>query len=205
MRWLFGAAAALFVQTAPAQVTAETAPDALVRSVTQDVIGVVKQDSAIQGGHRERAIALVEEKVSPHFDFTRMTALAMGANWRKASPEQQKAVVEQFRSLLIRTYSSALSAYRDQAIEVKPPRSLPNDAEVLVRSEVKQPGAETMTIDYSMAKSPAGWKVYDVTVGGASLVLAYRDTCATEVRNGGIDGLIKSLSAKNQQRGSKST
>lgn len=134
-----------------------------------------------------------------------MTALAMGANWRKASPEQQKVLVEQFRTLLVRTYSSALSAYRDQAIEVKPPRSLPNDAEVLVRSEVRQPGAEAMTIDYSMAKSPAGWKVYDVTVGGASLVLAYRDTFATEVRNGGIDGLIKSLSAKNQQRGSKNT
>jgi len=194
------AAIALVVQAAVAQ---SPAPDALVRSVTEEVVGVIKQDKDIQAGNRQKTIALVEQKVLPHFDFTRMTALAMGPNWRKATPEQQKLLVEQFRTLLVRTYSTALSAYRNQVIDVKPPRAQPNDSEVVVRSEVKQSGAEPVTIDYSMAKTPAGWKVYDVAVNAASLVTTYRDTFATEVRNGGIDGLIKSLSAKNQQLAAK--
>jgi phospholipid transport system substrate-binding protein len=190
------ASAALFVQTAVAQ---DVAPDALVRSVTDDVIAVVKQDKDIQSGSTRKTIALVEEKVLPHFDFTRMTALAMGINWRKATAEQQKVLVEQFKTLLVRTYSTALSAYRNQVIEVKPLRAQPNDTEVTVRSEVKQSGAEAVSIDYSMSKTPAGWKVYDVAVGGVSLVATYRDTFAGEVRNGGVDGLIKSLEGKNRQ------
>jgi len=193
-------ATVLVVQAAAAQ---STAPDALVRSVTDEVVGIIKQDKDIQAGNRQKTIALVEQKVLPHFDFTRMTALAMGPNWRKATPEQQKLLVEQFRTLLVRTYSTALSAYRNQVIDVKPPRAQPNDTEVVLRSEVKQSGAEPVTIDYSMAKTPDGWKVYDVAVNGASLVTTYRDTFATEVRNGGIDGLIKSLSAKNQQLAAK--
>ena len=200
IRSILCAATALLVQTAAAQ---STGPDALVRSVTDEVVGIIKQDKDIQAGNRQKTIALVEQKVLPHFDFTRMTALAMGPNWRKATPEQQKLLVEQFRTLLVRTYSTALSAYRNQVIDVKPPRAQPNDTEVVVRSEVKQSGAEPVTIDYSMAKTPAGWKVYDVAVNAASLVTTYRDTFATEVRNGGIDGLIKSLSAKNQQLAAK--
>jgi phospholipid transport system substrate-binding protein len=187
---------AIAVQGATAQ---ELAPDELVRAVTQDVISVVKRDKAIQAGDRKKTIALVEEKVLPHFDFTRMTALALGVNWRKATPEQQKAVVDEFRTLLVRTYSSALSAYRDQVIEVLPPRAKQGDTEVVVRSVVKQPGGEPVTIDYSMEKTPTGWKVYDVAVGGVSLVTTYRDAFANEVRNGGIDGLIKSLAEKNRQ------
>ncbi len=187
---------AIAVQGATAQ---ELAPDELVRTVTQDVISVVKGDKAIQAGDRKKTIALVEEKVLPHFNFTRMTALALGVNWRKATPEQQKAVVDEFRTLLVRTYSSALSAYRDQVIEVLPPRAKQGDTEVAVRSVVKQPGGEPVTIDYSMEKTPAGWKVYDVAVGGVSLVTTYRDAFANEVRNGGIDGLIKSLAEKNRQ------
>jgi phospholipid transport system substrate-binding protein len=194
------ASAALFVQTAVAQ---DVPPDALVRSVTDDVIAVVKQDKDIQSGSTRKTIALVEEKVLPHFDFTRMTALAMGINWRKATAEQQKVLVEQFKTLLVRTYSTALSAYRNQVIEVKPLRAQPNDTEVTVRSEVKQSGAEAVSIDYSMSKTPAGWKVYDVAVGGVSLVTTYRDTFAAEVRSAGIDGLIKSLSQKNQQLAAK--
>jgi len=200
IRFVLCAATALVVQAAAAQ---STAPDALVRSVTDDVVGIIKQDKDIQAGNRQKTIALVEQKVLPHFDFTRMTALAMGPNWRKATPEQQKLLVEQFRTLLVRTYSTALSAYRNQVIDVKPPRAQPNDTEVVVRSEVKQSGAEPVTIDYSMAKTPDGWKVYDLAVNGASLVTTYRETFATEVRNGGIDGLIKSLSAKNQQLAAK--
>ena len=200
-RWILYAAAALFVQATPAQ---DTTPDALVRSVTEDVIGVIKRDKAIQAGDRQKTIALVEQKVLPHFDFTRMTALAVGVNWRKATPEQQQALIEQFRTLLVRTYSTALSAYRDQVIEVKPARAQAAETEAAVRSEVKQPGAEPVTIDYSMTKTPAGWKVYDVAVGGASLVTTYRDTFTAEVRKGGIDGLINSLAAKNQQLAAKS-
>jgi phospholipid transport system substrate-binding protein len=202
VRYILCAAAMLLAQTAPAQ---DAAPDALVRSVTDEVVGVIKQDKDIQAGNRQKTIALVEQKVLPHFDFTRMTALAMGPHWRRSTPEQQKVLVEQFRTLLVRTYSTALSAYRDQDIDVKPLRAQPNDGEVVVRSEVKQSGPEVVTIDYSMEKSPAGWKVYDVVVGGVSLVTNYRDTFAAEVRNGGIDGLIKSISAKNQEIARKSS
>jgi phospholipid transport system substrate-binding protein len=191
--WAF---AALAVPGASAQ---DLTPDALVKTVTQDVIAVIKQDKEIQAGNQKKTIALVEEKVLPHFNFTRMTALAMGVNWRKATPEQQQALVNEFRTLLVRTYSTALSAYRNQVIEVKPLRAPPGDADVVVRSEVKQSGTEPVTLDYSMEKTPNGWKVYDVTVGGVSLVTTYRDTFANEVRNAGVDGLIKALADKNRQ------
>ena len=194
------AAAVLFVQAAAAQ---DTAPDALVRSVTEEVISVIKQDQDIQAGNKRKTIALVEQKVLPHFDFARMTALATGVGWRKATPEQQTILVEQFRTLLVRTYSTALSAYRNQAIDIKPLRGRAGDAEVVVRSEVKQSGAAPMTIDYSMAKAPAGWKVYDVAIGGISLVTTYRETFANEVQSGGIEGLIKSISDKNRQLAAK--
>jgi len=190
------ALAALAVPAASAQ---DLTPDALVKTVTQDVIAVIKQDKEIQAGDRKKTIALVEEKVLPHFNFTRMTALAMGPNWRKATPEQQQALVNEFRTLLVRTYSTALSAYRNQVIEVKPLRAKPDDADVMVRSEVKQSGTEPVTLDYSMEKTPNGWKVYDVAVGGVSLVTTYRDAFANEVRNVGVDGLIKALADKNRQ------
>jgi phospholipid transport system substrate-binding protein len=192
---------ALFVQAAAAQ---ELAPDALVKSVTDDVIAAIKQDKDIRGGNARKTIMLVEQKVLPHFDFTRMTALAVGANWRAASPEQQKQLVDEFRTLLVRTYSGALSAYRDQVVEVKPLRGQSTDREVVVRSEVKQSGAAPMTIDYSMEKTPAGWKVFDLAVGGVSLVTTYRDTFATQVRTAGVDGLIKALAEQNRQLAAKS-
>lgn len=174
-------------------------PDALVRGVTDDVLAIVKKDRDIQSGNTRKTIALVEEKVLPHFNFTRMTALAMGPNWRRATPEQQKQLVDEFRTLLVRTYSSALTAYRDQVIEYKPTRGQPTDAEVVVRSEIKQSGTQPVSLDYSMEKTADGWKVYDVVVGGVSLVTTYRDTFANEVRNAGVDGLIKSLADKNKQ------
>jgi phospholipid transport system substrate-binding protein len=188
---------------APAIAQDAQAPDVLVKGVTQDVIAIVKQDKDIQSGNTKKTIALVEEKVLPHFNFTRMTALAMGVNWRKATPDQQKLLVEQFRTLLVRTYSTALTSYRNQTIEFKPLRAQANDTDVMVRSEVRQSGAEPVGIDYSMEKTPAGWKVYDVVVGGVSLVTTYRDTFANEVRNNGVDGLIKVLSDKNRQLESK--
>ena len=194
------AAAALFVPVAAAQ---DLAPEALVKSVTEQVIAVVKQDPDIQAGNKRKTIALVEQKVLPHFDFTRMTALATGVHWRKATPEQQQVLVEQFRTLLVRTYSTALSTYRNQVIDVKPLRGRAADPEVVVRSEVRQSGAEPVTIDYSMEKTPAGWKVYDVAVAGVSLVTTYRETFAQAVQSGGIEGLIKTLSDKNQQLAAK--
>lgn len=196
-RLLFAAALAVLpIASALAQAPA---PDVLVQTVTNEVIGIIKQDKEIQAGDTRKTIALVEQKVLPHFDFARMTALAMGANWRRATPEQQKLLVEQFRTLLVRTYSTALTAYRDQVIEFRPLRAQPGDTEVTVRSEVRQSGTQPVTIDYSMAKSNDGWKVYDVSVGGVSLVTTYRETFAAEVRNAGVDGLIKSLADKNRQ------
>jgi len=190
---------------AQAALPQDLTPDVLVKNVTQDVISIVKQDKDIQAGNQKKTIALVEEKVLPHFNFSHMTALAMGQNWRKATPEQQGQLVEQFRTLLVRTYSTALSSYRNQVIDFKPLRSQPSDTDVMVRSEVKQPGAEPVSIDYSLEKTSNSWKVYDVIVGGVSLVTTYRDTFASEVRASGIDGLIKALSEKNRQLAAKTS
>jgi phospholipid transport system substrate-binding protein len=198
LAWALGALAL------PAALAQALAPDALVKAVTQEVIAIIKDDKAIQAGDRKKTIALVEEKVLPHFNFARMTALAMGPNWRKATPEQQQALVNEFRTLLVRTYSTALTAYRNQVIDVKPLRAKPGDTDVLVRSEVRQSGTEPVTLDYSMEQTANGWKVYDVTVGGVSLVTTYRESFAAEVRNAGVDGLIRSLAEKNRQLETKS-
>jgi len=195
-RFLLALAVSLFAPFAPAQ---ETAPDVLVKSVSQEVLEIIRKDKDIQSGNTKKTIDLVETKVLPHFDFARMTALAMGPNWRRATPEQQKVLTDQFRTLLVRTYSTALSSYKNHTIDSKPLRSQPGDTDVIVRSEVKQPGQQAVSIDYSMEKTAANWKVYDVAVGGVSLVTTYRDTFTNEVRQGGIDGLIKSLGDKNRQ------
>ena len=188
---------ALLVPAAQAQ---EPAPDALVKSISQEVIAVLKQDKDIQAGDPKKVEALIETKVLPHFNFTRMTQIAMARNWRLATPEQRKELTSEFKTLLVRTYSTALSNYRDQQIDYKPLRAKPEDVEVTVRSEVKQSGSsQPVAIDYEMEKTPNGWKVYDVKVGGVSLVTTYRDTFASEVKERGVDGLIKSLAAKNRQ------
>jgi phospholipid transport system substrate-binding protein len=192
-----------FIALTPAAAQDAQSPDGLVKNVTQDVLAIVKQHRDIQAGNTKKTVALVEEKVLPHFNFTRMTALAMGVNWRKATPEQQKQLVDEFRTLLVRTYSTALSSYRNQTIDFKPLRAQPADTDVMVRSEVRQSGTEPVTIDYSMEKTASGWKVYDVVVGGVSLVTTYRDTFANEVRSSGIDGLLKSLTDKNRQLAAK--
>jgi len=143
--------------------------------------------------------SLVETKILPHFDFAHTTRIAMGANWRRASSEQREQLVREFRTLLVRTYSSALMNYRDQVLEFKPLRAQPGDMQVTVRSEVRQSGTQAVSIDYEMEKTASGWKVYDVKISGASLAATYRDTFAEEVRNHGIEGLIDSLSSKNRQ------
>ena len=175
----------------------DLAPDAQVKKITDEVIGVIKQDKDIQGGNQKKINDLVDAKVLPYFNFSHMTALAVGPNWPKANAEQQKALTSEFRSLLVRTYSSALSTYKNQVIEVMPLRAAAGDTDVTVRTQVKQPGTAPVSIDYGMEKTPSGWMAYDVVVGGVSLVTNYRETFNAEIRDGGVDGLIKSLVSKN--------
>jgi len=195
---LLGFAFAMSSCLAWAQPAAQS-PDQLVRAITDEVIGIIKKDKEIQAGNSKRIQEVVEGRVLPHFNFTRMTQIALAVNWRKATPEQQKLLVEEFKTLLVRTYSTALALYRDQSIDFRPLRSKPEDSEVTVRSEIKQSGRQPVSLDYEMEKSAAGWKVYDVKVGGVSLISTYRDDFAGQVRDAGIDGLIKTLSAKNRQ------
>lgn len=191
---------ALAAPLAPAQ---DVAPDALVKAVTLEVIAIIRQDQDIQAGNAAKVAELVETRILPHFDFARMTQIAVARNWRLATPEQQEALTAEFKTLLVRTYSTALSGYRDQVIEYRPLRAAPDATEITVRSDVRQSGRERMTIDYDMERTPAGWKVYDIKIAGVSLVTTYRDTFAGRVRDGGIEGLIKSLWDKNRQGGLK--
>jgi phospholipid transport system substrate-binding protein len=173
-----------------------TRPDALMKAATAEVLAVLGQDLAAA---RPTNIAqLVESKILPLFDFQRMTRIAMARNWSLASPEQQAALVIQFRTLLVRTYSASLAQYRDQQIQYRPLQSASRDTEVVVKSFLRRSGAEPLSIDYAMHDTLAGWKVFDVTIAGVSLILNYRQTFAAEVRSGGIDGLIKALSDKNR-------
>ena len=190
---IVGVAFALIAGSAIAQ----EAPDAMVKRVSQEVLTIIKSDPKVQAGDQARIREVVETKLLPNFDFERLTALAMGRNWRQATPEQQKQLVEQFRTLLVRTYSGALTQYRDQTMDYKPLRADANATEVTVRTEVVRQGQAPVPIDYSMAKAASGWKVYDVIVGGVSLVTNYRDEFNEQIKSGGIDGLIKTLQAKN--------
>ena len=178
---------------------ADVGPDELVKNTTQEVISVIKQDKDIQAGDRSKIYALVEEKVLTHFDFRRMSQLAMGKNWRQATPEQQDAIIKEFRSLLVRTYAVSLSQYRDQKIEIKPVKLEPNAKDVTVKSLFIQSGREPVTVDYLMYKLPAGWKVFNITVEGVSLVENYRSTFNEQVRKNGIDGLIQTLAERNKE------
>ncbi len=176
---------------------AQEAPDALVKRVSQEAISIIKTDPKVQAGDQARIRDLIEAKLAPHFDIDRMTALAAGRAYRTATPEQKKRLGEEFKTLLIRTYSTALNQYRDQTLDYKPLRADPNATDVTVRTEVIRPGQTPVEIDYSMTKTPSGWKAYDVIVAGVSLVTNYRDEFTQQVQAGGIDGLIRSLAAKN--------
>lgn len=177
----------------------ETAPDALIKTVTNEVLDIVRKDKDIQSGNTKKAIELVEAKVLPHFNFSRMTQLAMGQHWSKAAPEQQYKLVNEFRTLLVRTYSNALTSYNKETINVNSIKQLGDQVETTVRTVVIQGnGKEPVPIDYSMEKKPDGWKVYDVTVAGVSLVTNYRGTFNSQVRKGGVEGLLKALEDKNK-------
>ena len=173
---------------------AQEAPDALVKRVTEEVT----QHRDVRSGDAAKLRAVVETKLLPHVDTRRVTQIALGANWRRATPEQQDALVREFTALLVRTYAGALASYRDQAIEFLPLRGIAGEADVTVRSRIRQPGAEAVYVEYDLGRTDAGWKVYDVRVAGVSLVATYRTTFSEEIRNRGIDGLISTLSAKNR-------
>jgi len=176
----------------------DVAPDALVKAVTLEVVDLIAKDKEIRAGNRAKLVEVIEGKVLPHFNFTAMTALALGQNWAKASLEQRKRLTDEFRTLLVRTYASALAAYSDQRFDFRPLRAKPTDTDVIVSVRILQSGAQPVAIDYSMEKTAAGWKVYDVMVGGVSLVASYRTEFANVVRESGIEGLLRNLQQKNR-------
>jgi len=196
IRCLLAVSSFFFVGSVAAQELA--APDVLVRSVTLEVVELIAKDKEIRSGDRTKLIGVIDAKVLPHFNFASMTALAMGQNWKSATPEQKKHLIDAFRTLLVRTYASALAAYSEQKFDFRPLRAKPTDTDVTVQVRVLQAGAQPVPIDYSMEKTAAGWKVYDVVVGGVSLVVNYRTEFANVVRSSGIDGLIRDLQAKNR-------
>ena len=204
MKSLFSLLLGAFMLCAPA-LAQEDSPDALIKKVTEDVLTIVRQDKDIQSGNTKKAIALVEAKVLPHFNFLHMTALAVGRDWREATPEQKKQLAEEFKTLLVRTYSNALTGSKDQTVRYKPTKMQNGDTDVLVRTEIVQSGNKPIALDYSLEKLPEGWKVYDVVVAGVSLVSNYRDTFAQEIRANKIDGLIKMLATKNKQNEASKT
>lgn len=198
MRHVMKTALLLLALAALPAAAQDVAPDTLVKNVTLEVVDLIAKDKDIKAGSRAKLVAVIEAKVLPHFNFTAMTALAMGQNWTKASAGQKKELTEEFRTLLVRTYASALAAYSEQKLDFRPLRAKATDTDVTVNVRVLQPGAQPVTLDYSMEKTANGWKVYDVTVGGVSLVANYRTEFANTVRASGVDGLIKDLRAKNK-------
>jgi phospholipid transport system substrate-binding protein len=188
---------------APAALANDTPPDVLARTSTQEVLAILKQDKELQNGNQAKVYQLVEAKILPNFDFNRMTQLALGKNWPRATAKQKQSLVTEFRNLLVRTYSSSLTAYTNQTVEFKPLAMKPEDTDVTVRSEIRQPGGQPIPINYSMYKTAFGWKVYDVTIDGVSLVTNYRASFANTIRQNGIDGLIKALADQSARGGAQ--
>ena len=183
----------------PSAHSQEVPPDVLMKNLSSKVIAEIRKDKAIQAGDAAKTAALVEAKIVPHFDLRRITQLAVGPGWRRATPEQQDRLTQEFKTLLVRTYSGALANYRDQAIDFRPLRASAGDTEVTVKSLIRQSGAESIAVEYDLARVGAQWKVFDVRIGGISLVATYRSSFADEVRNNGVDGLIGVLERKNRQ------
>jgi len=183
--------------SSPLVSAADEGPDALIKRVSSEVLDAIKADKAIQAGETNRVLALVDTKVMPNVNFTRMTASAVGRNWRQATPEQKARLQEEFKTLLIRTYSGALSQVNDQKLNVKPLRAAAGDTDVTVRTEVLGRG-DPVQLDYRMEKTPTGWKIYDLNVLGVWLVETYRTQFAQEISAKGVDGLIASMSQRNK-------
>lgn len=192
-----------FATLMAAPVWAEEAPDALVKRISGDVMAAVKADPAIQAGDVNRIVALVDTKIMPSVNFTRMTSSAVGRFWRQATPEQQRQLQAEFKTLLVRTYAGALGEVKDQTVSFRPMRSNPQDTEVVVRSEVRGRG-EPIQLDYRLEKTDSGWKIYDLNVLGVWLVETYRTQFAQEIGSKGIDGLIATLAQRNKSNGKAS-
>ena len=203
--WMLAATLAVmtaaFAQPSPA--LALDPPDALIKRLSGEVIDRIKVDKEIQAGDFKKLSDFVDATVMPHVNFQRMTALAVGRNWRSANPDQQKQLMTEFRSLLLRTYSGALGSVKDQSIRIKPLRADPADTEVIVRSEVVQPRGEPIQLDYRLEKGSDGWKIYDVNVLGVWLVETYRGQFASEINARGVDGLIQALVSRNKSNAAK--
>jgi phospholipid transport system substrate-binding protein len=177
---------------------ADQAPDVLVKDVTNEVLDILNKDKDIRKGNTQKTLDLVETRILPNFNFQHMTQLALGREARKASPAQLNVLSDEFRNLLVRTYSKALTEFADHKVAYKPFKMGPADTDVKVRTEIKQTGGKPIELDYYLEKLPSGWKVYDVEVGGISLVTNYRTSFAQEIQTNGVDGLIRSLKEKNQ-------
>jgi phospholipid transport system substrate-binding protein len=188
----------LFAGSASAQAVDQSTPDGLIKTVVSDVMASVKSDPEIQKGNIPRIVDLVEKKIAPYTDMRRTTEMAMGPNWKKATPEQQAQLVSEFKSLLIRTYSGALSQLRDQTIQFKPLRAAPDDKEVVVKTVVMGRG-DPVPLDYRLEKTANGWRVYDMNIMGVWLVEAYRNQFANQISQNGIEGLVKFLQDRNKQ------
>lgn len=196
MNWLMGVIAG--VMLASPALADDLAPDVLVRNVTTEVLEIIRKDNEIKGGNTKKAMELVEKKVLPHFNFQRMTARAVGRSWKQATPVQQKELVEEFKTLLVRTYSNALTAYKNQEVDFKPLKAAPSDTEVTVRTGIVQKGKQPLSLNYVLEKNGNSWQVVDMVIEGISQVTNYRDQFGQELTNGGLDGLIKSLVEKNK-------
>lgn len=200
--YLLGASLSLLLMaTAPFVRAAEEYPDALIKRVSVEVLGAIRADKDVQAGDLRKVLALVDSQVMPHVNFTRMTASVVGRNWRQATPEQKKRLQEEFKTLLIRTYSGALSQVNDQRLNVKPLRAAPTDTEVVVNTEVVGQG-NPVQLDYRMEKTPSGWKIYDLNVLGIWMVETYRTQFAQEINAKGVDGLIAALAQRNKSNAS---
>jgi phospholipid transport system substrate-binding protein len=189
--------ACLMALALPARAQQDLGPEELVRKVTQDVLDAIRSDKQLAAGDKQKALKLAEEKVLPLIDFEEAARLAVGRAWAQATPEQRKKLVEEFRKMLVRTYSNAISAYEGQTMQVLPVRMKPGDTEVTVHNRYIRAGGKPLPVDYQMHKTDQGWKVYDITVEGVSLVLTYRSEFDAIVKQEGIDGLIKRLEEKN--------
>ncbi|HXM81257.1 MAG TPA: ABC transporter substrate-binding protein [Burkholderiales bacterium] len=197
MKILIAIFACLMAVALPVRAQQDLGPEELVKKVTQDVLDAIKSDKQLAAGDKQKALKLAEEKVLPHIDFEEATRLAVGRAWAQATPEQKKRLVEEFRKMMVRTYSSAISAYEGQTMKVQPVRMKPGDTEVTVHNQYIRAGGKPLPVDYVMRKTDEGWKIYDIVVEGVSLVLTYRSEFDAIVKQSGIDGLIKRLSEKN--------
>jgi phospholipid transport system substrate-binding protein len=192
---LAGLGLVLFTNVAMANI--DMAPEVLVKQTADDVLAIVKNDKDIQAGNQQKLFAVVEEKILPNFDFDRVCRMVLGKNWKSASPEQQALFQKEFRSLLLRTYATALGKYRDQVIEYRPMQTDASEKNVTVKTQIIQKGGQPIAVDYSLVKGPAGWKVYDITIESVSLVTNYRSQFSSEIRQNGLDSLNKKLADKN--------